>query len=102
MSFISWKSRGQKSVTLSSSEAELMALSEATKELKFIYKVMTSMGLKVKLPIIHCIDNVGAIFIANNAIANPKSKHIKTRATYISEYNADRFLNVCKDSRKHC
>jgi hypothetical protein len=30
---ISWKSKGQTSGTLSSSEAELMALSEATKEI---------------------------------------------------------------------
>ena len=91
---ISWKSKGQKSVTLSSSEAELMALLDATIELKFIYEVMTSMGLKVKLPIICRVDNVGAIFIADNATANPKSKHIDTRAKYVSQYITDGFLKV--------
>jgi len=49
---ISWKSKGQTSVTLSSSEAELMALSEATKEIRFMYELLTLMGIKVKLPII--------------------------------------------------
>ena len=71
-----------------------MALSEATKELKFIYEVMTSMGLKVKLSIICYVDNVGAIFIADNAIANSKSKHIDTRAKYVSQYIADGFLKA--------
>ena len=37
---ISWKSRAQKSVTMSSSEAEFVALSEAAKEIKFIVQVL--------------------------------------------------------------
>jgi hypothetical protein len=91
---ISWKSKGQKSVTLSSSEAELMALSEATKEIKFIYEILTSMKIKVKLPIICRVDNVGAIFIAENSTATLKSKHIDTRAKYVAKYITDGFLKI--------
>jgi hypothetical protein len=91
---ISWKSKGQKSVALSSSEAELMALSEATKEIKFIYEILTSMKIKVKLPIICRVDNVGAIFIAENSTATPKSKHIDTRAKYVAKYITDGFLKI--------
>jgi len=58
---ISWKSCVQRSVTLSSSEAEFVALSEATKEIKFIVQVLLSIGIEVMLPVIVCIDNVGAI-----------------------------------------
>ncbi len=49
---ISWKSRAQCSITLSSSEAEFVALSEAAKEIKFIVKVMLSIGIEVELPVI--------------------------------------------------
>ena len=91
---ISWKSKGQRSISLSSSEAELMALSEATREIKFIYEILISMGVKVKLPIICRVDNVGAIFIAENATATPKSKHIDTRAKYVTKYIQDGFLKV--------
>jgi hypothetical protein len=91
---VSWKSKGQKSVTLSSSEAELMALSEATKEIRFVYEILTSMGIKVKLPIVCRVDNVGAIFIAENATACPKSKHIDTRAKYVTKFISDGFLKV--------
>jgi hypothetical protein len=91
---ISWKSKSQKTVTLSSSEAELMALSEATQEIWFIYEILISMGVKVKLPIICRVDNVGAIFIAENACAIPKSKHIDTRAKYVAKFIADGFLKI--------
>jgi hypothetical protein len=81
-------------VTLSSSEAELMALSEATKEIRFVYEILTSMGIKVKLPIVCRVDNVGAIFIAENATACPKSKHIDTRAKYVTKFILDGFLKM--------
>ena len=59
---ISWKSKGMKSVTLSSSEAEYVALSEAAKEVKFVYQVLKSVNLNVQLPIVIRVDNIGAIF----------------------------------------
>jgi hypothetical protein len=63
---ILWKSKSQKSVTLSSSEAEYFALSEAVKEVRFIVMVLESLGIKVKTPIIIKVDNAGAIFMTEN------------------------------------
>jgi hypothetical protein len=71
-----------------------MALSEATKGIGFVYEILTTMGIKVKLPIVCRVDNVGAIFIAENATACPKSKHIDTRAKYVTQFIADGFLKV--------
>ena len=59
---ISWKLKGQKSVSLSSTEAEYIALSETAKEVRFVYQVLEFIGFKVKLPIVIRVDNVGAIF----------------------------------------
>jgi hypothetical protein len=42
---ISWKSKGQKSVTLSSSETEFATLTEAAKEVKCIVQILLSMGI---------------------------------------------------------
>jgi hypothetical protein len=91
---ISWKSKSQKTVTLSSSKAELMALTEATQEIRFIYEILMSMGVKVKLPINYRVDIIGAIFIAENACAIPKSKHRDTRAKYVAKFIADGFLKI--------
>jgi len=73
---VSWKSRGQKSVTLSSTEAEFVALSEAAKEIKFIVQVLESMKMEVELPIIVRVDNVGAIGLSNNLSTSQRTKHI--------------------------
>jgi hypothetical protein len=47
---ISWKSKGQKGVTLLSSKAEFVALSKAANKVKFVFQVLRSMGVKVDLP----------------------------------------------------
>ena len=74
---ISWKSKAQRSVTLSSSEAELFTLSEAAKEIKFVYQVLISMGIAVKLPIVCRVDNVGAIFtMAEIFSTSAKSEYV--------------------------
>ena len=76
---IIWKSKSQKSITLSSSEAEYVALSEAAKEIKFVYQLLLSIGIQVKLPIIVRVDNVGAIFMSENTSTSGRMKHIDIR-----------------------
>jgi hypothetical protein len=91
---ISWKSKGQKGVTLSSTEAELVALSEAAKEVKFVFQVLRSMGVKVNLPIIVRVDNIGAIFIGSNVTVSQRSKHIDVRYHFVREYVHEGFIRI--------
>jgi hypothetical protein len=58
---IRWRSKGQKGVTLSSSEAEYVAMSEAFKEISFIYFLLKGMGIDFKLLTVVRCDNFGAI-----------------------------------------
>ena len=48
---VCWRSKAQKGVTLSSTEAEYVAMSEAVKEIKFIYFLLRDVGIEVELPI---------------------------------------------------
>ena len=75
--------KGSKSVTLLSTEAECVAISEAVRKLKFIYQVMSSLEIEVKLPIRVNVDNVGAIFLAKNKNASEKTKHVDVRHHYV-------------------
>ena len=61
------KSKAMKSVVLSTTEAEYVAVSEVVKENKFLYQMLRSMEIKVPLPIKVQVDNVGAIWLANNS-----------------------------------
>ena len=47
---IAWRSKGMKSVVLSTTEAEYMVLSEVVKELKFIVQLLQTMNITVELP----------------------------------------------------
>jgi len=91
---IAWRSKGQKSVTLSSTEAEYVAISEAVRELRFVYQVMKSLKIEVKLPIRLNVDNLGAIFLAKNKNASERTKHVDARHHYVRELIENNFLEV--------
>ena len=91
---ISWKSRGQKTVTLSSSEAEYVAVSEVCAEILFIKTLMDFLKLEVDLPITVMCDNVGAIFIAHNSKNNGRTKHISVKHHFIREYVVDGTVQI--------
>ena len=86
---IAWRSKGVKSVVLSTTEAEHMALSEVVKELKFIVQLLQTMNITVELPITVHVDNVGAIWLSNNRNTGDRTKHIDIRTSFVKEYQED-------------
>ena len=83
---ISYKSRQQKTVSLSSAEAEWIALSEAIREILFAIHVLEGMKIAVKKPVIVRVDNMGAIFMAKNTTATKRTKHIDIKAHFVHEH----------------
>ena len=84
-SIISWKSKKQGSTTLSSTEAEYVALSQCACELKFLVMLLKEIRKRIKLPIILREDNTGAIFLTNNDVMSQRTKHIDTRYHFVRE-----------------
>ena len=82
---VSWRSRSQRSVTLSSSEAEYVAASETVTEMIYIKQVLEGMGEKVKTPMKLNIDNVGAIYMAKNQAPGQRTKHVDVRYSFVKE-----------------
>ena len=82
---IAWRSKGMKSVVLSTTEAEYMALSEVVKELKFIVQFLQTMNIEVELPITVYADNVGAIWLSNNRSTSDRTKHIDIRTSFCEQ-----------------
>ena len=76
---ICWRSKAQKTITLSSAEAEWIALSEATKEIIFVLQLFEEMKIKIELPIVVNVDNMGAIFMSKNINTSSRSRHIDVR-----------------------
>ena len=91
---ISWKSKSQRSVMLSSTEAEYVAISEVCAEILFVKQIVEFLGIKVKRPIIVKVDNVGAIYLANNATTSNRTKHVDTRYHFVREYVTDGTVEI--------
>ena len=91
---ILWKSKLQRTVALSSTEAEYYALSEATKEIKFLVQVMQSLGMQIRFPIIVRVDNVGAIFMAENNTATARTRHVDARYHFVREYVIEGYIKI--------
>ncbi|CAI5721435.1 unnamed protein product [Peronospora destructor] len=83
---ISWLSKKQRSVALSSTEEEYMALSEATQEavwLKSFMRVLSEEAGDDSLIIFE--DNQGAIALAKNPEFHKRTKHIDIRYHFVRE-----------------
>ena len=91
---ISWRSKGQKSVSLSSTEAEYMAISEVAMEILYIAGILKFLGVKIKYPIEVNVDNIGAVYLAKNATTGNRTKHIDTRYHFVREYIEDGIVKV--------
>lgn len=82
---ISWKSKAQPCVTLSSTEAEYVALNETVREMKFIVQLLELIGIPIKKPTTVHVDNVGCIFLAKNKTSGERTKHIDMKYHFIRE-----------------
>ena len=82
---ISWGSKKQPSVALSSCEAEIMAGSEAAKEGLYLSNFLEELSLKGKEPIDLSLDNQSAIAIAYNPEHHARTKHVLRRHYFIRE-----------------
>ena len=76
---IAWRARKQKVVSLSSSEAEFYACSEAVREVPFVAQLLLFMGIPIQLPVQVWVDNVGAIFMTENRTSSSRTRHMDTR-----------------------
>ena len=64
-------------------------VSEVVKEIKFLYEMLRSMEIKVPLPIKVQVDNVGAIWLANNSSVSERTKHVDSRAHFVRDMIKD-------------
>ena len=82
---ISWKSKKQPIVSLSSMEAEYIALCTAGKEAIWLRQLETDLKSSTAKSIVLNEDNQAAIKLAKNSIMFDRSKHIDVRYHWIRE-----------------
>ena len=89
---ITFASVTQKDVTLSVTEAELAAVVTMVQDMLCVYRVMTSIGLKVKLPMLVELDNSGAKDLANSWSVGGRTRHVDVHMFFLREIKEDGLL----------
>ena len=96
---ISWRSKLQDCTTLSITEAEYIAASEATKEAIWLHQLLADFSAKDPndhlVPTLYC-NSESAIHIITNLVYHPKTTHIEVRYHHIRELVTNKKLEVQK------
>ncbi len=86
---ISWKSALQKTVALSSTEAEYLALSAAVKDALFLRNLMTDLWPALATTVTLFEDNQSTIKQASNLQSSDRTKHVDIRHHFLKEHVAN-------------
>jgi hypothetical protein len=82
---VSWASKQQPTVALSTTEAEYMAVLNATKEAIWLRVLLEDLGFpQVSATTLHA-DNLGCITLTNGTVTHSCAKHINIRHHFIHE-----------------
>jgi len=80
---ISWGSKKQSTVALSTTEAEYMALTEAAKEAIWLRRILSELGFTRQEPTVVYEDNQPAIALTNNPVHHGRTKHIDIKHHFV-------------------
>lgn len=90
---VTWASRRQTSVALSTTESEYVAASLATKELIWLRQLFSEVNVNTDTSTIF-IDNQSAIKLIQNPVFHKRTKHIEIHYHFIREKYEQGMLNV--------
>jgi len=90
---ISWLSQRQQSVAISTTEAEVMAASEATREAVWLKRLLGEIVALHGVPILQ-VDNEAEVRLAQNPENHRRTKHIAIRHFFIREKVMEGEINV--------
>jgi hypothetical protein len=91
---VSVKSKMQESVTLTVTEAELVAATQCVQEMLYVKKVIESIGLCVELPMTLRMDNKGAKDLINNWSVGGRMRHIEVKYYFLRELKEKGLIKV--------
>jgi hypothetical protein len=96
---ITWMSKKQSVITLSSTESEYIALSEAGREACWLRSLHAELGFPQEKPCVLRGDNNGSIAMARNPQFHKKAKHIATKWHWIRNMVDEGVVDIqsCRD-----
>lgn len=90
---INWRSTKQKIITLSSTEAEFMALTSTMQEVIYFKQLLSELNFPCPNYEIK-VDNTSAIKIAKSNVFSDRTKHIDVRYKFIAENSFNHNIKI--------
>lgn len=91
---VTWKSQRQKTVALSTTEAEYMAVCDGAKEAVWLRQLLKDIGCEQVGATQLFVDNQSAIRLVRNPEMHHKTKHIDVRLHFIRNLNEENVIDV--------
>ncbi|KAF7495293.1 Retrovirus-related Pol polyprotein from transposon TNT 1-94 [Sarcoptes scabiei] len=90
---IIWKSKLQKCIIDNTSEAEFIAASLASKDVRFVANILEELGIEIEQMKLKC-DNQFAVRQMVSPSLSPRLGHIKIKLLMLRDLTADQILTV--------
>jgi hypothetical protein len=92
---VHWRSKRQPIVTMSSTEAELVALTELALQVKWLKSLVTQdLHIQLKATPLYC-DNNSTVTLAQDPISSDRTEHIEVRRRKVQELVESKEVEVC-------
>jgi len=91
---ISWSSNKQKTISMSSMEAEYIAGASACQQIIWLRTLFTELGIEQTKPTVLLIDNKSAIDLAHNPEFHARAKHIDIRHHFLRYNIEDKTIEI--------
>jgi hypothetical protein len=99
-SLVSWSSKKQNSISLSTTEAEYIFAASCCTQLLWMKQSLKDYGVSLGMLLLLC-DNKSAIKIANNPVQHSHTKHIDIRHHFLRDHVARADIALSHVSTKH-
>ncbi|GJY87396.1 cysteine-rich receptor-like protein kinase 8 [Tanacetum coccineum] len=93
VSLVSWKSKKQVVVSMSSAEAEYKAMALTCCEVTCLVSLLKDLGIKDIQPVDMLCDNQATLYIAANLVFHAKTKHIEVDSHFVRDQMKARLIN---------
>ena len=91
---VSWKTKKQGVVSHSSTESEYRSMAQATREVKWLRRLLDDLGAKQLKPSKMYYDSKSAIYIAANPVFHERTKHIESDCHQVRDAIQDGLLET--------
>jgi hypothetical protein len=91
---VSWISKKQTSISLSTTEAEYIAVAECCTQVEWMNKTLQDIKVVFEEPTIIYCDNTSSINLSKNTVQHYKEKHIPIKYHYLRDQKTNKNIKL--------